>query len=308
MLPPPPLKMHPDYESYYLPEAPEEKLWGVKLLDVGSGEILVGDQYPASSHPQNYLYSWEDGRVLEEYQIVVISKGEGEFESKSGGRFSLSGPCMFVLFPNEWHRYRASPQTGWTEHWIGFSGDYAESTVKGIVSKKSPVIRLETSPQEIIELIQELLAHAGGKRSKHSIGQIMSTLRIIGCLHEIQIKRQAQRNPNQKKIAEARMTILARFNEKLDWNELAARLGMSTPTFRRRFLESTGLPPFQYQTKIRLNRAKTLLASGKRVSEVSDYLGYSSPYHFSNLFHQREGLSPKAYSQKHRGKRQDSTG
>lgn len=290
--------MQSGHKFYYLPEGPEEKLWGVKLLDIGSGSIRAGERYPPGGHPEKYNYSWEKGRILEEIQIVVISQGQGEFESKTAGRFAICAPCIFVLFPDEWHRYRSNPQTGWTEHWIGFSGDYAESVVKGIVRKESPVIRLEETPDEVIRQIQSLLEQAAAEQPKNNVGAIMSTLRVVACLHEIQIERQAQKNPDQKKIAEARMIILARFNEKLDWDELAAQLGMSTPTFRRRFLESTGLPPFQYQTKIRLNRAKSLLASGKRVSEVSDYLGYSSPYHFSNLFREREGQSPKAYSKK----------
>lgn len=292
--------MHPDYEFHYLPEGPEERLWGVRLLDVGSGIIQAGEKYPANGHPEAYSYSWKKGRILEECQIVVISRGQGEFESKNGGRYALSAPCVFVLFPGEWHRYRAAPETGWTEHWIGFSGDYAESVLKGIIPKEGPVIRLQDSPKELISLIQILLEQTNAKQTGNTINAIVDTIRLIGSLHKIQIARQAERKPNQKNIAEARMFILAHFNEKLDWDEIASRLGMSTPTFRRRFQQSTGLAPFQYQTKIRLNRAKTMLAAGKRVSDVSDFLGYSSPYHFSNLFSEREGLSPKAYSTKHR--------
>ena len=290
--------MQQNYQFHYLPEAPEERLWGVKLCGFGSGIIETSKQYPPAGHPEGYVYSWESGRILDEYQIIVISEGQGEFESKSAGHVVLTAPCIFVLFPDEWHRYRSSLKTGWTEHWIGFSGDYAESVIKGIMQKENPVIRLKESPHELIELTDKLLETAEPQEPKRSIDTIMSTLRMIGCLHDIQIQRQAEWNLGQKKIAEARMIILARFNEKLDWDELASRLGMSTSTFRRQFLESTGLPPFQYQTKIRLNRAKKLLAAGKRVSEVSDYLGYSSPYHFSNLFSQREGLSPRAYIQK----------
>ena len=291
--------MPPDHQFHYLPEGPEERLWGVKLRDVGSGMIGPGEAYPPRHHPSDYLYSWENGRILEEHQIVLISEGRGEFESQNGGRHRFTAPCIFVLFPNEWHRYRSNPETGWTEHWIGFAGDYAESILRGIVKIENPIIKLHDAPREMERLIQELLDNVSGNSTKQSIEPIISALRIIGCLHKIQIERQSQRNPDQKKIAEARMIILARFNEKLDWDALAARLGMSTATFRRRFVEGTGLPPFQYQTRIRLNRAKTMLSSGKRVSEVSDFLGYSSPYHFSNLFREREGLSPKAYAKKY---------
>ena len=286
------------HNFHYLPEGPEERLWGVTLLDFGSGDIEAGCAYPPPGHPERYRYSWDKGRLLEEHQIVVISEGQGEFESRSAGRFSIAAPCIFVLFPNEWHRYRSSEATGWTEHWIGFSGHYAESVINGFMEKENPVIRLQEAPKDLIDLIKGLMQIPNPSLAKGSVDLILSALRIIGCLRHIQIARQAARNPDQKKIAEARMLILARFNEKLDWNELASKLGMSAPTFRRRFLECTGMPPFQYQTKIRLSRAKTLLASGKRVSEVSDYLGYSSPYHFSNLFREREGLSPRDYVKK----------
>lgn len=291
--------MPTDHQFHYLPEAPEERLWGVKLMDVGSGTIPPGQDYPPSNHPLDYQFSWESGRILDEFQIIVIENGNGEFESKKAGRCRIIAPCLLVLFPGEWHRYRTDPKTGWTEHWIGFCGDYAESIIKAITSESEPVVRLNESPKNLVKAAKSLVSKIASSHAQHSIDSILSTLQIIGELHSIQISRQVENSPDHPKIAEARMIILAHFNEKLDWAKIAKNLGMSTPTFRRRFQEATGLPPFQYQTKIRLNKAKTMLATGKRVSEVSDFLGYSSPYHFSNLFREREGISPKAYAQKH---------
>lgn len=81
--------------------------------------------------------------------------------------------------------------------------------------------------------------------------------------------------------------------------EVAARFGMSEPTFRRRVVALTGRTPFQQALHLRMLRAERLLAgSSLRVKEVAAECGYNSPYHFANEFRRIYGVSPSLYREK----------
>jgi AraC family transcriptional regulator len=78
--------------------------------------------------------------------------------------------------------------------------------------------------------------------------------------------------------------------------ELSAAVGMNANHFSRMFKRSTGLAPHQYQSLIRLERAKQLLAEGRSpIIEIAYETGYANPSQFSAFFRKRTGLSPSEF-------------
>lgn len=77
---------------------------------------------------------------------------------------------------------------------------------------------------------------------------------------------------------------------------LAAQAGMSEFHFNRLFKRATGVPPSQYQIKLRLDAARRLLReTRKSVITIANEVGYSNPSHFAQLFRKETGLSPTDY-------------
>jgi len=273
----------------YLPEAPEETAWGVRILDVGGGAIEPGADYPSSGHPEEYRFTWRRGRRIEEYQIVLISSGRGVFESQATGRRTITAPTGFILFPGTWHRYRPHPKSGWTEHWIGFKGDYASSLMQAIADPLEAIFK-PSCAEELLEILNRVQKALGADSAASRVSAIVETLAAIALLQRSLAP--LRRSPDKEKIGMARQIILARCGERLDWKQMSRELGMSHQTFRRRFQEVTGMPPFRYQREIRFNRAKALLSAGRSVTEVSGLLGFSSPFHFSRAFRDHTGQPP----------------
>jgi AraC family transcriptional regulator len=59
---------------------------------------------------------------------------------------------------------------------------------------------------------------------------------------------------------------------------------------------ATGIPPSQYQIKLRMDAARRLLRETKKsVITVANDVGYSNPSHFAQLFRKETGLSPTDY-------------
>lgn len=90
--------------------------------------------------------------------------------------------------------------------------------------------------------------------------------------------------------------IEARHAEPLALADVAASAGISQYHFLRRFRQAFGMTPHQYLTRVRLGRARELLARGTTsVTETCFEVGYASLGSFSTLFARRFGASPDAY-------------
>jgi AraC-like DNA-binding protein len=77
---------------------------------------------------------------------------------------------------------------------------------------------------------------------------------------------------------------------------LAREVGISPYHFIRQFEAVFGVTPHQYRIQVRLDRAKHLLAAGRRsVTAVCMEVGFSSLGSFSTLFSRRFGETPSAY-------------
>lgn len=90
--------------------------------------------------------------------------------------------------------------------------------------------------------------------------------------------------------------LQSRYAESLSITELAAEARLSPFHFIRSFKNSVGVPPHQYLTKIRLERACVLLeTTNLSITDVALEIGYDAPGHFASLFRRHYGLTPTAY-------------
>ena len=76
--------------------------------------------------------------------------------------------------------------------------------------------------------------------------------------------------------------------EEFSLARLAEQAGMSEFHFNRLFKRATGVPPSQYQIKLRMDAARRLLRETKKsVITIAIEAGYSNPSHFARLFRKK---------------------
>lgn len=82
---------------------------------------------------------------------------------------------------------------------------------------------------------------------------------------------------------------------------LAEEVGLSRSVFAARFTQLVGEPPLGYLTRLRMQKAATLLREGASLEVASRLTGYASDASFSHAFRQWAGVAPGAYRKQRRG-------
>lgn len=94
-------------------------------------------------------------------------------------------------------------------------------------------------------------------------------------------------------VAKAINWLKDNFTQHLRVDELAANTGMSTSTLHHHFRALTAMSPLQFQKKLRLNEARTLmLAEHLDASTAAFQVGYESPSQFSREYSRMFGSPP----------------
>jgi AraC-like DNA-binding protein len=256
------------------------------------------DPYPPGQHPQTYdsIRFWERGRVLSEFQVVYITRGEGSFETATCSARRLRAGQVFLLFSGEWHRYQPDAEVGWDEHWLGFDGEYARLLLHNrVISAAEPVFDvgadsdLMAASARAIELVK--LERPGFQQTLAAL--VLEILGRIGSAHRMREFTEKRLPPI---VNEAKLLLAERLDEPLDLPGLASHLGVSYSALRQAFKLYTGFALHEYRLELRVSEAKKLLAgSGVPVKTIADKLGFQSAYYFSRLFKTRTGLSPEEW-------------
>jgi AraC-like DNA-binding protein len=271
------------------------------VLDFASYET------PATSHHQLGLLCTAYGRFarktatcpprrLECYAVVWVSSGCGWLETEATShRLQVVGGSLFWLFPQVMHTY-APNAGGWTEQWALFEGPLTKTFEHlGFLSTSRSLQYIET-PAAIENIFAQLHTDfvRGGPLTVVLSGALVYRLVIVA--HQLAVESQAERDPVVREVEHSRRWLDEHAFEFCDLEELAATCHMGYSTFRRHFKTIIGCSPKEYILRVRLRRAKELLAfTQQSIAEVAKSAGFTDPYYFSRLFQDKEGIAPTLF-------------
>lgn len=281
----------------YLPVSDEDISWGLYVLNAGYNRISKLENYPTPGHPSDHYFNWDKGRILEEYQLIYITGGEGIFESKSCKQISIKEGTVILLFPQEWHRFKPHKDTGWDEFWIGFNGDIVSNIVRNKFISPNHCVLTIGIHEHIISLFTEIVEKTRTEQPGYQALVAGMVLHLLGEIYT----RTRQEDLKQQDISEAlinksRALLRSYINENVTIESIAEELQVSYSWFRKAFKTYTGIAPHQYLLQLKIERAKILLTdTTKPLKEIAFELGFESSFYFSKLFKLKTKNSPDAY-------------
>jgi AraC-like DNA-binding protein len=270
----------------YMPSQ-ENNPWNLLVNTVGFESISGHSSYPQSGHPPGYSFNFVRGRILQEYQLIYITRGKGLFSSLHIQNTEIEEGTVFLIKPGEWHTYRPDESTGWECYWVGFSGAVTES-----MQNMNSIIRIGYD-EEMVGLYRKMLEVSNSERPGYQ--QLLSGIlvHLLAYLFYREKDRTWRHKEVQGKIEKARLIIREKINSPISPEEIAASLNMSYTWFRRMFRQYTGLAPAQYITQLKIQKARELLSvTSMPIKEIALELGYESIDYFSTLFKKQTGATP----------------
>ena len=100
----------------------------------------------------------------------------------------------------------------------------------------------------------------------------------------------------QQFLNEFHEAILDQLGQPLKVADVAARVGVPVRTLHQKVFHLTGESPAYWIRKKKIEAAKAaLLEDRKSIKEIAYELGYSNPFHFSQVFKRMTGVSPKRW-------------
>jgi AraC-like DNA-binding protein len=284
----------------YLPIRDCDVKWGLYVTGAGSVNAGPHAAYPSRRHPAPYQFTWAKGRVLPEYQVVYILRGEGVFESGATGVKRIQAGSVILTFPGVWHRYHPSESTGWQEYWFGLNGEHLHGLIgQGIFAPKDAVLEIgdrteiEGECRALVDRVR-LEPHRG-----HTIAA--AALQVLATVLEVAVVPTPApvlmpRAVEDAVVAKAIQYIWNHSERPINVVDVVAQFPVARRSLERRFRDALNTTILDEIVNCRLQRAKQLLSeTNLPVGQVATMSGFSRTQHMNEAFQRREGISAWAY-------------
>ena len=281
-----------DYFLWDITYSDEDEKLGMLCTCAGSTTTPPGTDYP----PHKEYYSAmgrmvATGRILPDFQVVYITRGEGVFSS-GGVTYKINPGSLMLLIPGIKHAYKPTPEIGWHEYWVGFRGAHFERLLEeGFFSPEKCFF--ETGLYDpILSLFSQIIEEVKIQRPLY---QMKACAAILGLIAEVLTRDRRKDQPNyyQQIVEKAKYLMESNIFSLINLSDISDQLGISTSRFNEIFKTYTSMTPYQYYIHIKIHKSKRLLEQKElSVKEVAYKMGFDDQNHFSRLFKNKTGVSP----------------
>lgn len=289
---------NPQKNFKYLPFVEHDLGWGLVVSCVGHHHIAPGEVYPPSQHPASHSFLPSDGRILDEYQLIFYTRGQGTFRSDMYSETRIKEGDLIMLFPGERHTYFPDEDTGWDEYWIGFRGPSIASRVEhGFFTPEIPVYHIMPDAQaQIVGLFLKAIdvAHGMGKGYQQMLAGYVELL--LGIIAFSNPQASGPDMHETEDIHRAMLYIHKNYKGNIHPEDVSRHIGWGYSHFRKVFQQQTGTSPYQYILEMRIKQSKHLLLNTRMpLKEIAYEMGFSNPDYFTTAFRRVVGIPPLAF-------------
>jgi AraC family transcriptional regulator of arabinose operon len=228
------------------------------------------------------------------YSVHFIVDGKGKL-SMGNRDYELEKGQGFVLFPNTPIECESDSDQPWTYYYIDFEGpDSLELLKKMGVSLKSASFDFELN-NEILNTLELSLSAA---KENISSGYDVIGYFLIAMSNPIHLfnKNGQKSTSNDQYFQQACSYISRHLNKNISVNDIASAINIDRTHLYRLFKKQLNLTPSEYLLKSRIGRAISLMTNEElSIAEIARSVGFHNASHFSRVFLENKGTTPKEY-------------
>lgn len=263
-------------------------------------------------------------RIIYDFEMIYITEGKLMVESEEGN-YSIDEGEIHFMKPKVIHKRYVPNDTFCSYYNLHFDLKYTgqdfapdvytkpceekikEVPVNGILLNRMvyelsemdlPTKMSILEPTRIVNVLDEML---DAYRKREFGYQLVLTANLLKILS---ITAENNRNNNQTttfscysdQINKFTLYLLNHYQEKINLDEVARRMGMSSTYLRKIFKSIEQKTPQEYLIDLRIQKAKDLMKERKRsITEISNLVGYDDVHYFSRIFKKKENMTPTQY-------------
>lgn len=264
-----------EYSNYFRPKG----LDGVEALHAR----FVRHAYRPHSHP-----TWT---------VAVVERGAARFDLDATKQRAAQGE-LFVLEPDAVHTGMAAVPEGWAykvlyiepqlvHAWAERDGNapgaarwvvFRDRALRGALERAHTA--LATEPAGDLAVDEAVLA---------AVAALRPHLRPGPPAH-------GRERAEHATVRRARRHLSERWDQRVTLAELSDVAGLSRFELVRRFGQQNGVTPHAFQTNLRIDHARALLASGLAPAAVAAACGFADQPHLTRVFKRAVGVTPGLYA------------
>ncbi|PGY48411.1 AraC family transcriptional regulator [Priestia megaterium] len=230
-----------------------------------------------------------------DYQWIQCTKGRGELRVNDQVYIIKENEGMF-LTPHVPHEYY--PVTSeWQVCWVSFNGSVIDDIMLSLQFINAGKIAL-TNAESLYRMLQELMDRLEENHTSSTMQcsellySVILKLRQDSVYIESKSRLQqiTQLNPVLRYIEEY-------YHQPLTLEVLAQQLNVTEQYTCLLFQQSLGIRPFEYVTRVRIQKAKKLLLKNNQISvqDIARQVGYEHPSYFIKRFKEQENVTPTIF-------------
>jgi AraC-like DNA-binding protein len=256
--------------------------------------VAPRERFGAGFLKKDYQVDFED-HMYPRFVLVIVLRGSGTYVDDAGFRHDIYTGSCFKRFPDKPHSTYIDEGCNWVEFFLEIGPALYQALLSMRIIRTSPPVEPIMLDDEFIERlwqIKERILKADETELPVVVGEMVS---LLGeCRRRIDVSSGA--GNEAALLDEACAFLSSDFDRGRDLKKFCRRHGVGYESFRKIFKDKTGISPWQYRIRRRLDQSCGLLQNPElKISDIASELGYSSPYEFSAQFKKHFGVSPQYY-------------
>lgn len=247
-------------------------------------------------YPRAAFHNRERRKGCPQHILIYCIQGEGWY-CINEQKFRVKPNQAFILPADVAHRYGTDAQNPWTIYWLHFTGSRSRHFLAFLQQDTNPAPVTVSPHDERFQLFEDILSHVEMSFNMDNVVYANSSLaRFLATFNNAVYNPNPVVQPTPDPISRTITFMKENLSRSLDLGELAQVAGMSPSHYSAVFRTKVQSAPINFFTFLKIQEACRQLENTQlRIKEVAYLIGYSDPYHFSRVFTNFMGTSPREF-------------